>query len=87
VFAEAAAAYRAQMLTTLNSELAQSGRLNTFDYVRGRDLWEQVPPFDYDAPPAAWALRRRWWSGAVLVAWLAAVSVAAVWAAASMRLE
>jgi ABC-2 type transport system permease protein len=87
VFAEAAAAYRAQMLTTLNSELAQSGRLNTFDYVRGRDLWEQVPPFDYDAPPAAWALRRRWWSGAVLVAWLAAVSVAAMWAAASMRLE
>jgi ABC-2 type transport system permease protein len=87
LFAAAAANYRAGMLTTLNSELAQSGRLNTFDYVRGRDLWEKVPAFDYDVPPAAWALRQRWWSAAVLTAWLAGVSIAAVWGVASMRLE
>ena len=87
LFATAAAAYRTQMLTTLNSELAQSGRLNTFDYVRGRDLWEKVPPFDYDVPPAAWAVLETWWSSAVLVLWLAGVSVAAVWGVASMRLE
>ena len=87
VFAAAAATYRTQMLTTLNSELSQSGRLNTFDYVRGRDLWEQVPPFDYDVPAAGWALGERWWSIAVLVAWLAGVSAAAAWSVASMRLE
>lgn len=87
LFATAAAAYRNQMLTTLNSELAQSGRLNTFDYVRGRDLWEKVPPFDYDVPSAAWAVLETWWSIAVLALWLAGVSVAAVWGVASMRLE
>ena len=87
LFAAAAADYRAQMLTTLNGELAQSGRLNSFDYVRGRDLWEKVPPFDYDVPPVAWALSQRWWSAAVLGAWAAAACAAAVWGVASMRLE
>ena len=55
-FAAAASRYRAAMLTTLNGELASSGRFNTFDYTRGRDLWEKVPPFDYDVPTARWAL-------------------------------
>ncbi len=86
-FAAAAARYRSAMLTALNSELAQSGRLNTFDYVRGRDLWEKVPPFDYDVPPAAWAVAQRAWSAGVLAAWLIAVSAAAVWGVSSMRLE
>jgi hypothetical protein len=71
----------------LNTELAQSGRLNSFDYLRGRDLWEQVPPFDYDLPSAGLALSERRVSVIVLAAWLAAVSVAAVWAVSSMRLE
>ena len=86
-FAAAAAKYRALMLTTLNTELAQSGRLNSFDYLRGRDLWEQVPAFDYDVPSAAWALSQRRLSLVVLATWLAAVSVAAAWAVSSMRLE
>ena len=86
-FAAAAAAYRTVMLTTLNTELAQSGRLNSFDYLRGRDLWAQVPAFDYDVPSAAWALSQRGVSLVVLAAWLAAVGVAAVWAVSSMRLE
>ena len=86
-FAAAAARYRAEMLATLNNELAASGRLNTFDYVRGRDLWEKVPPFDYDVPGAAWALSRRRVSVVVLAAWLVAVCAAAAWGVSSMRLE
>jgi ABC-2 type transport system permease protein len=86
-FAAAAARYRSQMLTTLNQELAASGRLNTFDYVRGRELWEQIPPFDYDVPGAAWALAQRRWSATALAAWLIAASAAAAWSVASMRLE
>ena len=46
-------------VTTLNGELASSGRFNTFDYTRGRDLWEKVPPFDYDVPSARWALSQK----------------------------
>jgi ABC-2 type transport system permease protein len=86
-FAAAAADYRAAMLTTLNSELAASGRFNTFDYVRGRDLWEQVPPFDYAVPGAGWAVAGRWWSAVMLAAWLAAAIALAVWSVRSMRLE
>ena len=80
------------MLTTLNSELASSGRFNTFDYTRGRDLWEKVPPFDYDVPAARWALSqrrgapRRWrrgWSPSAIAAGVVGVvdeaRVAMVW--------
>jgi ABC-2 type transport system permease protein len=86
-FAAAAADYREAMLTTLNRELAASGRLNTFDYVRGRDLWEQVPPFDYDVLDAASVVGRRSWSVMALAAWLVAGAAAAVWSVSSMRLE
>ena len=86
-FATAASRYRAQMLTTLNSELAGSGRLNSFDYVRGRDLWEKVPPFDYDVPGAAWAVSQRAISAVALTAWLALVAFAAIASVSSMRLE
>ena len=85
-FAGAAARYRTAMLTTLNSELAPSGRFNTFDYMRGRDLWEKVPPFDYDVPTARWALSQargasgRWPRGC-------GHAIAAAWSVSSMRLE
>jgi ABC-2 type transport system permease protein len=86
-FAAAAARYRAAMLATLNGELASSGRFNTFDYTRGRDLWEQVPPFDYDVPATGWALRQVSWSTGALAVWLLAVAIAASWSVSSMRLE
>ena len=86
-FAAAATRYRTAMLTTLNGELASSGRFNTFDYTRGRDLWEKVPPFDYDAPPARWALAQHAWSAGVLAAWLLATAAAAAWSVSSMRVE
>jgi ABC-2 type transport system permease protein len=86
-FAAAAAKYRAAMLSTLNNELAASGRANTFDYVRGRDLWEKVPPFDYDVPTARWALSERASSAMALAGWLVAVSIAAAWSVSSMRVE
>jgi ABC-2 type transport system permease protein len=86
-FAAAAADYRAAMLTTLNSELASSGRFNTFDYTRGRDLWEKVPAFDYDVPTARWALSQVTWSASALAGWLIASAIAATWSVSSMRLE
>jgi ABC-2 type transport system permease protein len=86
-FAAAASRYRSEMLTTLNRELAGSGKLNTFDYVRGRDLWEKVPPFDYEVPGAGWAISQRTWSAVALSAWLAAAAIAALASVSSMRLE
>lgn len=84
-FSAAASAYRTQMLTTLNGELAAYGQFNTFDYTRGRDLWEKVPPFDYEVPSAAWALSSRAWSAIVLAGWLVTVSIAAAWSVVSMK--
>jgi ABC-2 type transport system permease protein len=86
-FADAASRYRSRMLDTLNTELAQSGRLNTFDYVRGRDLWQQVPPFDYDAPGLSRVLIDRSWSVAVLAAWAVGTLLLAAWSVATMRAE
>ncbi len=86
-FGAAAGHYRTAMLNTLNGELASSGRFNTFDYTRGRDLWEKVPPFDYDVPTARWAISQAAWSAGALVAWLVSVSIAASWSVSSMRLE
>jgi ABC-2 type transport system permease protein len=86
-FADAAARYRSRMLDTLNTELARSGRLNTFDYVRGRDLWQQVPPFDYDPPGVGRVLADRAWSVSVLGAWTIGTLLFAAWSAAAMRVE
>jgi ABC-2 type transport system permease protein len=86
-FAAAAARYRSQMLTVLNSELAASGRLNTFDYVRGRDLWEKVPSFDYEIPGAVWAVSQHAWSAMALACWLIGVWIAATWSVSSMRVD
>ena len=76
------------MLTTLNGELASSGRFNTFDYARGRDLWEKVPPFDYDVPPArlgAVAARVERRRARRPGCWPSAI--AAAWSVSSMRIE
>jgi ABC-2 type transport system permease protein len=86
-FADAASQYRTAMLTTLNGELAGSGRFNAFDYTRGRELWEKVPAFDYEPPAMRWALAVHRWSALALAAWLIAVSIGAAWSVSSMRLE
>jgi ABC-2 type transport system permease protein len=86
-FAAAAARYRTAMLTTLNSELAGSGRFNTFDYTRGRDLWEKVPPFDYDVPTARWAVANAGWSAIALGVWLIAATIGAGWSVSAMKVE
>ncbi len=86
-FVGATSRYRSTFLTALNNELAGSGRWNTFDYLRGRDLWEKVPEFDYDTPSAGWAVTQHWWSAMVLAAWCAVATAGAVAAVMTMRLE
>lgn len=63
-FAEAADAYREAFVQRLNQAIAvndeiarQPGNTTLYSrYLAGRELWEQVPPFTYDAPPLSWAL-------------------------------
>ncbi len=63
-FAEAADVYREGLVQRLNQAIAvneeiasQPGDTTLYSrYLAGRELWEQVPPFTYEAPPLSWAL-------------------------------
>lgn len=86
-FMDATSRYRSMFLAALNAELSGSGRWNSFDYMRGRDLWEKIPAFDYDAPDTGWALGQHPWSAAALALWCAAALAASGWAVATMRVD
>jgi ABC-2 type transport system permease protein len=86
-FTEATTRYRQRFVQTLNAELAAYDQVNTFDYTRGRDLWERIPAFAFEPPSAWWSLSRHQGSAITLALWLA-VSVAALgWAVATMRVD
>jgi len=72
-FLDAANAYRTRFLEILSSELLDYDRYDTFDYTRGRELWERIPEFGFETPGALWALRHQGWSTASLLGWLALV--------------
>lgn len=74
-FVDATRAYRAQFLSLLNDELVEYRALDTFDYTRGRELWERLPEFSFAPPPAAETLRHTHQAPVALAAWsLAAVA-------------
>lgn len=84
-FSEAGETYRRRMVWTLNQDLIKNTRgMSTYDaewgYKAGGDLWEKVPPFDFDAPGLATILSRNiipivallfWFVGSIVVLWLA----------------
>jgi ABC-2 type transport system permease protein len=70
-FLAAASAYRAQFLALMNTELIAYTEANTFDYTRGRELWERIPAFAFE-PPDVWSsLSTERVSAAALVIWCA----------------
>ncbi len=87
-FAEAADAYREEFVQRLNRAIAvndeiasQPGDTTLYSrYLAGRELWEQVPPFTYEAPPLSWALAHTFPSLLTGIVWgvaaLAGLSVA-----------
>lgn len=77
-FHEAAADYRTQLLAALNGELAAFDSWKTFSTSGSRDLWARVPQFDYDTPPASWAVAGQRVSLTALVVWLTVAICAAV---------
>ncbi len=81
-FAAAAEAYRLDLVQPLNraiavnDEIAQRPGDETFyaGYLRGRDLWAELPRFEYVRPPLAWAASYTWTSTATLLLWLTAAT-------------
>lgn len=81
-FAAAAEAYRLDLVQPLNraiavnDEIAQRPGDETFyaGYLRGRDLWAELPRFEYVRPPLGWAASYTWTSTATLLLWLSAAT-------------
>ena len=81
-FAAAAEAYRLGLVQPLNRAIAVNDEIarrpgdETFyaGYLRGRDLWAELPRFEYVRPPLAWAASYTWTSTATLLLWLTAAT-------------
>jgi ABC-2 type transport system permease protein len=69
-FLTAAEAYRRRIQRTMNADIMAHPVRGGGAYLAGRELWEKVPEFHYDAPETAWVLRNVRWSIALLAAWL-----------------
>ena len=76
-FATAAETYRREIMRAMNGDLAQNSRTGE-TYLADDDLWESVPPLDYEAPDLAWVLGNRTLSLVILGLWLVGAIVAAV---------
>ena len=75
-FAAAAETYRRDLMRRMNGDLAENSRAGEV-YLAGPELWEEVPPLEYDAPTLGWVLGNRILSLVVLGIWLAGTVVAA----------
>ena len=69
-FITAAEAYRRQIQRTMNDDIMAHPVRGGGAYLAGRELWEKVPEFQYDAPATGWVLRNTRGSLAILAAWL-----------------
>jgi ABC-2 type transport system permease protein len=87
-FTQAAEQYRRRLIQTMNEDDAAHTRPEAAPYlptIRGRELWEKVPPFRYEPPTVGWAVRRQLPNVAVLLAWLALATGVAVFTIRRLR--
>ena len=79
-FARAAEDYRREIQRVMNDDITKNGNTGEGPYLRGDDLWNKVPDFDYQSPDLSWVLGRQtlsmglllaWTAGAVILAWRA----------------
>ena len=75
-FATAAEMYRRDLMAAMNGDLAQNSRTGD-TYLADDELWESVPPLEYEAPDLAWVLGNRTLSLLLLALWLVGSVVAA----------
>lgn len=66
-FADAAEAYRYDYVQALNRDMIEENA--DWSSTVGREVWEEIPPFEYATPSARWAARRYGLSLSVLGAW------------------
>lgn len=71
-FAKTAEDYRRMLVKHMNDDLTYNSFAKEFDKnIKGRELYEQVPPFVYAEPTFGWAAERLLLPFGILMAWLA----------------
>ena len=55
-FTDYAEGWRKALVAQLNQAFAENAGADGWDYRAGPELWENAPPFDYEAPGASFAL-------------------------------
>jgi len=68
-FITAAEAYRRDIQQTLNNDIALNQKPGQ-TYLAGAELWNQVPEFDYTAPPTSWVLGNVQTAIGILALWM-----------------
>lgn len=87
-FAESAEAYRRFIVKRMNDEVTYNSVSRDFEKnLRGRELYAQVPDFNYQPPPLEWALRTQTLAFALFAWWVIATSFALVWATRRMTVD
>lgn len=77
-FAQAAEEYRRMIQRRMNGDLEKNAVRVKGDYLRGQDLWEQLPEFHYEAPSLSWVIGHQWVSFALLALWTGGMALV-VW--------
>jgi len=85
-FVTAAETYRRDIQRTLNNDIAVHQKPGQ-TYLAGRELWDQVPAFDYGPPGVGWVLDHYTPALLVLGAWLLLSVVAMVRAASTALVD
>ncbi|MCA1572290.1 MAG: DUF3526 domain-containing protein [Chloroflexi bacterium] len=86
-FLDAAERYRTRYVEILNADVVAHQKPDTWAYTRGRDLWAQVPPFEYALPGTGWALSHQSASLVLLGAWAVALALAVPAALRRVRVD
>jgi ABC-2 type transport system permease protein len=76
-FIVAAETYRRGIQRVMNDDIVTHQKPGQV-YLAGRDLWERVPDFNYEAPSTWWVLANQRWSLVILAAWVIASIVCMV---------
>jgi ABC-2 type transport system permease protein len=84
-FTVAAEDYRRMIQRVLNKDIEEHPLQAGQPYTAGKELWEKVPPFAYEAPTAMWVVMNHTTSIVTLILW--AVSMVILVLASSRRIE
>ena len=79
-FAERAEMYRRLEIKIINDDITFNGAEVGSGYINGIDVWERVPPFEYQRKPVSWMLGNHQMSLVILLLWFAGSAGLICWA-------